>query len=188
MSSEVATHDEVIAHLNSHFDKINKLSLKEIVGNLMIHVIPSSPERDHIILATSGANIRNRQERYELLMYLPKDWDISGLNDHWVVAWLRKLAYYDKRVSSGDTFSNEETYEPLATDTRLSGFLILSDPNDYGTFESSNGTTISFLDLIPLYKEEIELKQKAGTVELLERFLKNDITMVIDMARPNVGL
>ena len=76
----------------------------------------------------------------------------------------------------------------MAPNTQVSGFLVLSEPNDYGKIESPDGERIFFLDLIPLFKEEIELKKKAGTVELLERFQKKGITMVLDLARPNAGL
>ena len=79
---------------------------------------------------------------------------------------------YEKIVYPEDTFSNEETFEPLASNTQLSGFLILSEPDDYGKLELQNGEIIRFLNLVPLYKEEIELKKKVGTLELLKRFQK----------------
>lgn len=183
-------HECVLNHLRQHFEKVNELSLMEIMGTLMIHIIPSSPERNCIILATSGASIRNAKKHYELLMYLPANWnlsDLEDLNNYWPIAWIRKVASYEKMVYPEDTFSNEETYESLAPNTQLSGFIVLDELNDYGKLELQNGEIISFLVLIPLYKEEIELKKKEGTIELLKRFQKKGITLVLDLERPNVG-
>jgi hypothetical protein len=183
-------HKYVLNHLQRYFKIVNNLSLKEIIGTLMIHIIPNTPERDYIILATSGANIRNPKENYELLMYLPSDWNLSYLENNpnsWPVEWIRKIAYYENTISPENTFSNEESFEPLAPNTQLSGFIILPELNDYGKIKLQNGETISFLNLIPLYKEEIELKKKMGTKELLERFYNNGINMIINMARKNVG-
>ena len=191
MTNKITIHALVQTHLKHHFGKVKELALKEIIGDLTIHVIPSSPERDYIILSTSGAKLSNEQEHYELLMYLPENWNLTDFNDltqYWPIAWLRKIAYYDGMVSPENTFSNEETYEPLAPNIQWSGFLILPEPCEYGKIGRHKGKAVSFLNVIPLYKEEIELKQKAGTNELLERFQRNGITMVLDLDRPNVGL
>ncbi len=183
-------HDIVLNHLQKYFTNISNLSLQEIMGTLKIHVIPSSKEQNCLILATSGANIGNSEENYELLMYLPKDWDLSDLENicnYWPIKWIRELAYYENDVIPENTFSSE-FYEPLAPNTQLSGILILPEVSDYGEIDLQNGETIKFLNIIPLYKEEIELKKKIGTMGLIEKFYVNNINMILDLNRLNVGL
>ena len=190
MNNEII-HESVIKHLRNHFEKINELSLMEIIGDLLIHIIPSSFDRDYIIIATSGAKIHSYNEKYELLMYLPANWNLSELNDlnnNWPITWLRQLANYDQNISPENTFSNEDINEPLAPNTKLSSFIVLLNQNEYGKIVLPNGEKRFFLDLIPLYKEEIEFKQKFGTIQLLKCFEENGITSVLNINRINVGI
>jgi hypothetical protein len=46
---------------------------------------------------------------------------------------------------------------------------------------------IVFYSVVPLYREEMELKLRAGADELLERFTRKGMTDVIDPARKNLA-
>jgi hypothetical protein len=185
-----SVQDKVYNHLKQHFDNVSELSLHEIVGDLKIHVVMNSPDRQYILLATSGAKLRNGKHGYELLVYLPESWNIMDLNDaryHWPVAWLRRIAYYNRKVSPEDIISGEDIYEPLSPSTKYSGFILLQEQEGYGTIERRKSGSLSFMDLIPLYGEELELAKKGGTDKLLMRLREYNMSMVWDQSRKNVG-
>ena len=45
---------------------------------------------------------------------------------------------------------------------------------------------VNFLSLVPIYKEEMELKLKGGVEALLPRFDEYNITELLDLKRRNV--
>ena len=51
----------------------------------------------------------------------------------------------------------------------------------------SDGRVIRFWSLVPVYREEMDLKLKQGADALLERFDNAGITELVDPVRPNVA-
>jgi hypothetical protein len=45
---------------------------------------------------------------------------------------------------------------------------------------------VNFLSLVPIHKEEMELKLKEGVEALLPRFDENNVTELLDLKRKNV--
>jgi len=50
-----------------------------------------------------------------------------------------------------------------------------------------DGRTVRFWSVVPVYKEEMELKLEKGADALFERFDEAGITDVVDPDRPNVA-
>ena len=184
-------HDVVISHLRRHFGEIHEFSLQEIVGCLRIHIVPSAASRECILLATSGASVYGESAKYELLVVLPKDWDLRDIDDRhsfWPVDCLRAVADCGARIEPEDTFSYGEADEEKEDIAGFSGFIVLPELNDYGKLVLDNGDVIQFLLLIPLYREEIDLARSRGVYALLSLFRENNIDIVLNANRINVGL
>ena len=68
--------------------------------------------------------------------------------------------------------------------------MLVSAPNkDFKqmNFQMKSKGKINFYQLFPLYKEELEYKQKYGTDALLDRFNK-DIIPIVNNKRENHGI
>lgn len=134
----------------------------------------------------------------ELMMTLPESWklDDESLQNpqwHWPLRQLRYLALYPRRVSTwlgwGHVVPHGDPPEPLAPNTKLCGAIIVPSllvPVDF--YELKAGTqTIVFYSVVPLYREEMEMKARDGMERLLEKMVDCGITDLVDPGRRNVA-
>lgn len=136
----------------------------------------------------------------ELLIVLPPTWP-TGLDgttkkatesSYWPIRWLKELARmpsdYDTFLDVGHTVPNGDPPERLAPGCGFIGFMLLPPalfPERF--FRLRIGpTTVTFLELIPLYPEEMQLKLDRGVAELFNRFelIEGDFFFT-DPKRPN---
>jgi hypothetical protein len=79
----------------------------------------------------------------------------------------------------------------LASDTRLCGMLIFT-PILLGkavrSLQIDDHASITFYSVVPLYKEEMDLKLARGFDVLLARMAEGHLNELVDLQRPNVGL
>lgn len=191
------------AHINKHFGPFEAV-FHEIVStdiHVDIAISEPTPERNHYVLCTIGMGAKLMKAmpeeyramgygRLELLVALPADWDIKSPDEkwYWPLRWLKILSRLpvDENIwlGWGHTIPNGE---PYAENTKLE-CILLEMPYEYGaeSFETdlSNGEQVHFLQLIPLYKEEMEYKIKNGTDALVKLFDHN-FTGVININRKN---
>jgi len=59
-------------------------------------------------------------------------------------------------------------------------------PREFIHLETPDGRKITFLAVVPLYREETDYKLKAGSDALIDRLDKAGVTDIIDPQRPNV--
>jgi hypothetical protein len=145
------------------------------------------------------------QAQLELTVTLPADWPLEGLlrtdgeessedeNWYWPIRLLKFLARFPHKfetwLGSGHTTTNGDPPVPFAPDTKLCGALVapsILSPKEFGLLELDD-VTIEFLSVIPLYREEIDLKKRFGADVLLKKLEKNQITELIDPQRKNVA-
>jgi len=173
--------------------------------HLDILIIPPNKESNYYKLVTKGMGaykmnvpdvIKNEGfDRAELVMYLPPDWnfDFSKVENGWVIKQMKTIArtaiIENSWVGFGHSFaSDEKASEPLAPNTKLSGSILLMalDKNfNYLDLELPNLGKINFYQIFPLYKEEMEFKQKYGTQELMKRFSPTDWVPIVNINRKN---
>lgn len=114
---------------------------------------------------------------------------------YWPVRCLKSLARlpheYKTSLGVGHTIPNGgEKAAPYATNTELCcAFIAPPTPlitDDFVRLET-NQKQIWFLSVIPIYKEEMQMKLKQGAGALLERLEKAKVTELMDIKRKNVA-
>jgi hypothetical protein len=200
------------AHIAQHIGAPESV-LHEIVSDLVhidIQLVPPTQERDFYTLVTTGMSDLPMQTpagledyRYaELLICLPPNWRIPALYqldadeaDYWPIRWLKFLARfpheYDTWLWASHTLPNGDPPQPFAAGTRLSAALLdipLLFSEEFLTLEVRPGKIVHFLSFIPIYREELDLKQHAGYDALIDLLNKAGVTELLDPKRKNVAL
>ena len=191
----------------------------EIVSDKVhIDVLPFAPtaDRPHWTFVTSGmsdlpmtvpANLQlpDDYRHAELVISLPADWfgdetvtsfeAIDFTEDTWwPIGLLKELARfpheYGAWVWMDHSFPNGDPARPYATNTRMSGAVLLLPlmwPHDKVQWHRSDGETVLFLAVYPLYGEEMTIKLSKGSDALDELLDRNGITEVLDASRRSVA-
>lgn len=194
--------DAIEAHIMTYFGNYDKV-FHELVSpdiHVDIAVIEPSQERNYYILCTMGMGAhrmavppeQEEQERAELLICLPPDWNLEQTDEekwYWPLRWLKILARLpieeDTWLGWGHTIPNGE---PFAENTRFTTMMLLNP----GAFDKAakscalpGGGTVNFYQLIPLYEEESQFKIKYKTEKLLS-LLEDDALEQVKLDRPSV--
>ena len=118
----------------------------------------------------------------------------STFNHVWPVRNLKYLARFPHKYNSwfgwGHTIPNGNPPENFSDNTKLNGAIILPPlnvPDKFRALKIDAGKEIHFFTFMPLYQEEMDLKLKKGSDELLNRFDKHGIDDIIDINRKNVA-
>jgi hypothetical protein len=180
----------------------------EIVSDLVhidLHHVAPTKERPFVTIVTSGMSDRpmnvppgSHEWRFaELMMCLPPDWpfDQEAWKDernYWPFRWLKRLARlpheYDTWLGPGHTVPNGNPPEPVASDTELSGFIVLppiNTPDGFGQLHVTDWKTIRFHMILPLHADELALKLKRGTEALLAALDREAVSEVMQPERPS---
>ena len=199
------------AALEAHYAKFlgtDSWVFHELISDLVhidIYIYPPTIERPYNVLATIGMSAlpMNAPEgaeaaRFaELVIALPAAWPISqegfeNENHYWPVSWLKQLARlpheYNTWLSWGHTIPNGDPAEPLASNTRLSGILLLQPMNlgdGFAQVAMPDGSSVNVYALIPLYDEEMDLKLREGVEALFPGFEQHGVTELLNIDRPN---
>lgn len=195
-------------HVAEHIGKIENV-WHEIVSDIVhidVHVVPPRPERPYYTLVTSGMSDlpMNAPEgaadwKYaELMLCLPPDWLLTteafkDERNYWPVRWLKTLARfpheYETWLSVAHTIPNGEPPEPLADNTRFTGFMLvppLTTSVEFHELLVPPLRTIHFHALLPLTAAEMAFKLKHGADALMERLEKAKVTELMDIRRKSV--
>lgn len=130
--------------------------------------------------------------RLELMMTLQERWrlDQTGI---WPVRLLQQLGRHPRERQAwlgwGHAIPNGDPPRPYARNTRFSGVILapsLLVPVAFYELGGDNART-AFYGAIPLYREELELHQRAGMEALLTQLLRHDINDVVIPRRRNVA-
>jgi hypothetical protein len=171
-----------------------------------VHQVPPTKERPYWTLVTSGMSDRpmNAPEQVaecrfaELMLCLPPNWplDEASLKDgrnYWPIYVLKLLARFPHQFNTwlwwGHTLPNGDPAEPYADNTQLCCALLLTPmrfPEEFGQLKIDDEKTIHFFSIVPLYKEEMELKLEKGTEALFDGFDKHQVNELLDPKRVNV--
>lgn len=199
---EVYDPDDMAAideHIQKYFGEaptvLHEIKSEDI--HVDVYVVPPTEKRNYYTLITMGmgAHEMNTPEelenksRAELLMCLPPDWKIGedALEWYWPIGMLKSLTHLpidcDTWLGWGHTVDNQAELGP---NTKLCGSLLVH-PEDVedGADECvlPNGDVVNFLEVIPLYREEMEFKIDNDTTELLKAM--NGVNHIVDINRPN---
>jgi hypothetical protein len=203
-------HLEAISqHIEEHLGEI-AFVWHELVSDLVhvdvSYVAPSEGRAWHTFV-TSGMSDRPMAvppgaeplRHAELMMCLPPEWKVSEADwkdqaNYWPIWWLKRLARFPHEYATwlgwGHTVPNGDPPEPFAAGTALCCMLLLTPvlaPEAFGQLDL-DGKVIHFYSLVPLYREEMELKLAEGTDALLKRFDEQGVSELLDPTRPNVAI
>lgn len=171
----------------------------------ILHVAPTD-ERPVHTLVTDGMSRMPMAlpeavaacRRIELVLALPAHWQLSGegLQEarwSWPVRMLAVLAELPRQhgtwFGEGHSMANGDPPAPFHDSTRLCGAILLPPPRLPAAFHrlGEDADAIGFLSVVPLYREELALKARAGVAALLERFDRAGVGEVLVPARRNVA-
>lgn len=209
VAAEELCLEEISNHIERHIGPI-KMVFHEIISDTVhidVHHVAPSDERPFHTLITSGMSDLPMQVPdgapssgyMELMITLPADWQISqeAFEDerwYWPVRELKFLARFPHKFNTwlgwGHTIPNGDPAEPFADNTALAGVILLppiSTPEAFWELPIDASKSIQFFSIVPLFKEEIDLKLHKGSDALLDRFDRHNIGEVIDIGRKNVA-
>jgi hypothetical protein len=208
-TGDVAHIKMVEEHIAKHVGEVGWV-YHEIISDLVhldVHVVEPRPERPFFTLVTSGMSARAMKvpegaedfSYAELVICLPPDWpmkqeDFKDDKNFWPIRLLKMLARlpheYDSWLGYGHTIPNGDPAEPYAENTKLCCALLLPPvtiPSDFMTLAATPELDINFYGVVPIYKEEMELKLKKGSDGLIDRFDKYGVSEILDVKRKNTA-
>jgi Suppressor of fused protein (SUFU) len=204
-------HD-IVAHLESFLGPIEGVDGEIESDQVQLLVLPFRPteHRSYWTLVTCGMSTRpmappaifddpSSYERAELIICLPENWFGSDLKQLardgkvWPIEILRFAArfphLYNTWVWIGHTLSTEEPPEPFDPNTEFCAFAIavpLRWPKEKWKMVAHDRRSISFLTVIPLYRDELQFKLDNGTDRLLDLFDEARVNELFNPTRPSL--
>lgn len=170
-----------------------------------IAIIDPTPDRPYYTLVTMGMgshrmNVPRKVRKYhleyaELVMYLPKTWDMNSQEDQhtWAVQWMKRIPEMVQDTQSwigmGHLIDYNQTSLISSIGFRAAATMpVFDNEGEWVRKQLSTGRQLSFYQLIPLYHEEAEYAQREGEVlKVLERMDDDQIRMAADVNRKNFG-
>lgn len=200
--------EEISNHIEKHIGPIHMV-FHELVSELVhidVHWVKPTEEHPYHTLVTSGMSDKamNTPEGLEgcdyaeLSICLPKDWKVSEESfkhekNYWPIRWLKYLARfpheYNTWLGYGHTIPNGDPAESFTENTNLNSMVLLPSvifDEEFHTLKLDN-KLINFYTLVPLYKEEVDLKLKKGIEALFDGFDKYHINDIIEINRINTA-
>lgn len=193
-------------HLGNFFEEeevivFHEIETKENSNHIDVYWINSNKFPDFTILLTCGISryemnipeFSNANSRIELMIILPKDWNLKGVNwkdeeMSWPILHLKAAAKipYEQNIwiESGHTIAYTGSEEHFPGTKFISSIVLPSISLDEEfTFIKENET--QFLTLVPIYEEELSFKLRKGSQKLIERLEKYNINDQFDIDRRN---
>ena len=205
-------------HISDFICKNFKVSNPDVFHELLsqiIHVdvfcVAPTKEKPYYVLMTSGMsdlpmtfndsidkNYAENNCRCELMMLLPKEWNIKSTAStlwNWPINILKSSARYPHGsktwIGEWHDIQFTDPIEPFAENTKLCALLFVRPSDENLRYISGeDGMKINVYIAVPIYKEEMEFKLEHGAEALLERLFGTgevpDSSYVIDINRKNV--
>lgn len=202
---ELDLYEKYIEETFGHFHEV----FHEIVStdiHLDIIIVPPTDKRPYYKLITMGMgayrmNVPDKWreyelERAELVLYLPSTWNINSSQeeDYWPIRQLKILARLPIECHTwlgyGHTISSDEENTPYANNTQFCSMMLVDALDNQGEnldLRMKSKGKINFYQLFPLYKEELEYKQKKNAESLLNLFDDEDLMPIVNIHRRNYG-
>lgn len=210
-SSEISissvARQEVIAHIEKYFGKINNFLHDDSYSEYPLDIAVIAPRKEHNYYTLITVNMSNHEVlesddidgntcHQELLINLPPDWKL-GLSDWteekwcWPIRLITSLARQCIRhrtcISWGKTMElgGDNTF---SEGTKLCAIVLLS-PSIFGdkssTCKTQGAGSVEFYQVIPLYREELQFIQDKDIDEFFE-ICPDDALETINPLRLNV--
>lgn len=190
---------EIQGHIRKHLGMIERC-FREIIPSktpVTIHLVAASHQYPFVRLITEGMSKVpmdvpdefDEPSCIELIISLPADWKFAGMSmqQNWPVALLRSLASIPRRnrtwLGVGHTIAAQTPYHQTAPFAGALVTLPLSTPQSFSVLPSATGKPIHFLAVIPLHANEMALKIKHGSAEIVKLLASSGAADVVDLKR-----
>lgn len=175
----------------------------------ILHIPPSTDQPFHTLITMGMSALPMNvpedftgPDRAELVIILPQSWAIRAEafeddNNYWPVRGLKDLARlpanFKSFLSHFHTVPNGDPPKPFASGNKFVCWMVApmscfddAFPNltVKSGFLGRNSFSMRFMQIVPLYKEEMEFHLANGPEALLDRFEASDIDL-IDFCNPN---
>lgn len=195
-------------HIEKYIGPISNVFKEIIPGEVGIDVLVAgpTPQRNYYTLVTSGMSARpmtvpNGAEEYqyaELMISLPPTWKLSDEDfrderNYWPIGAMKRTARFPHEYQTwlyrGHTVANGNPPERYSVNTDFQSMLLwvpeVEDEANFFNLTVSEGKTLQFYSLIPLYKEECDYSIQNGSNALLSKLGKVGTTSVVNLSRKN---
>lgn len=172
--------------------------------HLDIIIVPPTEKNNYYKLITMGMGAYKMKipkelkkyelERAELVLYLPPTWEIKSEKEeyYWPIRQQKILArlpiQYNTWLGYGHTISSNQENTPYANNTKFCSIILdeaLNKNNEKMDLRMKTKGKINFYQIIPLFKEELEYKQKNDADKLFNLFNNEDMVRIINNERKN---
>jgi hypothetical protein len=174
--------NNVKTHLSASENDFPLLEIKIEMRSEII-VLMTNGLSDYAMPVPEKYKERNHAELY---FCLPSYWDLTTENGKWVIEWIQKLAKHciekETWYGIGHTFPNGNPAMPLSN-TMKQKYLMLNAPyflEKELTPIISEGKTIHFLGIIPIFEDEMDYKMGKGTYKLLQKIEGKGVSELLD--------
>ncbi len=202
-------NEVLLQHIEKYIGKIGKSIHDQAfeLAPLSVHVIPETRDRKGGALVTTGLSVLPmhppapmRAFNYsELIIRFPKSWplplkELKQDDFFWPIGELLHLMRYihenQQWFFDMHTFGNGDPPHPYAPNTNFCGFLftlpVLSLPSEFCELKIDDSKTVIFLQLLPLYKEEMDFAITDTSEALLKKFEEQGSPDYVDVNRKSV--
>ena len=155
-----------------------------------IVIVPTTEEQPFYKLVTMGAGAYKMNvpkelksdvcDRAEYVIFLPKDWNLKSdkEEDWWPIRALKTAARLtvgtDEWLYYGHTIALTDDGSPVAENTKFNSCVLLPSTGNEEQWvkplKLGAGKKVAFLQIFPLYQEELEYKMEHSLDEMLDSF------------------
>jgi len=203
--TDIELMKKVEDHIEKYVGPIHRV-YHEIVSELVhldVYWIKPSMQLNFNVLVTGGISCRPMKipnemkgnEYIELAILLPADWplqkeDFNKEENYWPVRLLKDVGRlphtYDTWLGYGHTVENGDPPEPYASNVKFISTILLPSitlGEKFFTLKCDSTKEVRFYCLVPIFKDELDLKMKKGADALTDMFDKNHISDVLNVNR-----
>ena len=165
--------DHLVMHLGDIGDHF--LHDKASLCGIHIDIVPVQPIGEgpffknsfHMVTMGAGAYLMPDGDRAEYVITLPSTWpmDMKSWQDernYWPIRLLQDAARFPvTNKTSLDWFHTLDNQEPYSVDTQQCACVFMPMPG-FGFVQLSSGKTIKILQIVPIYRSELDMCKKIG--------------------------
>jgi hypothetical protein len=195
--------DAIGAHVERHLGPLTTVvhDRAHPVPITLLHVAPGVGRPFHAFITAGmsrrGMSVPDGAEAFghaELVLTLPPESAVGPgeLRDSWPVWWLKRLARFPHDHATwlgwGHTVPNGDPPEPIAPGTHQCCLLLVDPtvaPKRFAQLETDE-RLIHFYSVVPVYREEMELRLRDGVGALVDRIEAADVRVTWRLDRPRV--